>query len=344
MVFIMLIIVFTFGSVFYMMHEIYQQWSVRIVNIEQSYNKVTDMQQVLLGEIKQLQEENTILKRENKQLQFRLRFVELRYEQQQRTTSDEDDDEGKIHPGKNSTSMNNESLYAKQFLSAKIQPQRRQTSSKPAVGKTDMSTCQAEDLQKILNAFKESIFSLQGKAEDKTSNVHGSGAVYIRWGRKTCPPTATLVYDGVAGASHYHYGGGSEKLCLPHNPQWGKYQNGYQSRSYVYGAEYEGTSLHNHDVPCAVCHTVSRSSHLMIPAWKKCPSKWTKEYSGYLMAQRNDQRSSSFDCVDEAPEAVNGGHRNMDGALFYKVEAVCGSLPCPKYVHGRELTCVVCTK
>ncbi len=30
--------------------------------------------------------------------------------------------------------------------------------------------------------------------------------------------------------------------------------------------------------------------------------------------------------------------------LFYNVEAVCGSLPCPNYVNGWEITCVVCTK
>jgi len=344
MVLIMQIIVATFGFSFYMMHDIYQLWSERIVNIEQSYKEVIDVQQVLIGEMKRLKEENSLLKLENKELQSRFQFVELRYEQQQRTTSDEDDGVGVIPSGKNYTNINSESLYAKQFLNAKIQSQRRLTSSNPGVGWTDMKKNLADDLQKILNQFKESIFSMQCNGEDKTSNVHGNGAVYTRWGRKTCPPTATLVYHGVAGGSHYSHGGGVEKLCLPHDPQWGEYKDGLQHGSYIYGAEYQSTSLNDQDVPCAVCYTDSRSSQLMIPAWKTCPATWTKEYSGYLMAQHHKHAGSSFDCVDEASEADYGGQRNENGALFYKVEAVCGSLPCPKYVQGRELTCVVCTK
>jgi len=334
MALIMQIIVVTFGLGFFMMHEIYQLWSERIVNIEQSYSEVMDVQQVLIGEMKQLKEENSLLKLENEQLQLRIRFVELRYEQQQRTTSDDDDGGVKIPSGKNSTNINN--LYAKQLLNAKIQSQRRRTSRNP--------TSLVEDLQKILNSFKKSI-ELSLKCEAKVEpGAHGTGAVYIRWGRKRCPSTATLVYDGIAGGSSYNHGGGSEKLCLPHNPQWGMYRNGFQFKSYIYGAEYENTNLHDHNVPCAVCQTDSRSSQLMIPAWKKCPVTWTKEYSGYLMAQQSKHHASSFDCVDQAAETVNGGHRNENGALFSKVEAVCGSLPCPNYVKGRELTCVVCTK
>ena len=41
---------------------------------------------------------------------------------------------------------------------------------------------------------------------------------------------------------------------------------------------------------------------------------------------------------------IAGGQDNKNGALFYPVEAVCGSLPCPRYVNGWELTCAVCTK
>ncbi|XP_078698445.1 uncharacterized protein LOC144925972 isoform X3 [Branchiostoma floridae x Branchiostoma belcheri] len=181
------------------------------------------------------------------------------------------------------------------------------------------------------------------------------GAVYVRWGRTTCPSGATKVYNGYAGGTQYNQpGGGTNYQCLPTDPQWGRYQDGVQGyKAYMYGAEYQlhsnvpfgSTSLHNNNVPCAVCYVPTRGSKLMIPARNTCYSGWTREYHGYLMAEYYNHNSpKEYVCVDEQPEAVPGGHANHDGALFYPVEARCGSLPCPRYVEGRELTCVVCTK
>ena len=162
------------------------------------------------------------------------------------------------------------------------------------------------------------------------------------------------TFTGYVGGKHYtHTGGGAEYLCLPKVPQFGKKTSGHQSGSYVYGTEYElypsnnpfgDQSIHNQDVPCAVCHVGDKSTQLMIPAWKTCPAGWTQEYTGYLMAQHYTYHASSFICVDQHPEKAEGGHANMDGALLHNVEAVCGSLPCPSYEEGAELTCVVCTK
>ncbi|XP_019617282.1 PREDICTED: uncharacterized protein LOC109464683 isoform X1 [Branchiostoma belcheri] len=188
------------------------------------------------------------------------------------------------------------------------------------------------------------------------------GSVYIRWGRKTCADNggAELVYSGVAGGEWYgHTGGGTNYQCLPTDPQWGRYQDGLQgNKAYMYGAEYElntnypfgSFSLLNNNVPCAVCYVPTRGSKLMIPARNTCFSGWTREYHGYLMTEYHiHQSAKEFVCVDEQPEAeaVPGGRENQDGALFYPVEARCGSLPCSlpgQYVEGRELTCVVCTK
>lgn len=58
----------------------------------------------------------------------------------------------------------------------------------------------------------------------------------------------------------------------------------------------------------------------------------------------NHPAATTYTCVDEHPEAVHGGPENRNGYLFYHVEALCGSLKCPPYVHGRELACVVCSK
>ncbi|KAJ7350109.1 hypothetical protein OS493_038395 [Desmophyllum pertusum] len=97
---------------------------------------------------------------------------------------------------------------------------------------------------------------------------------------------------GFVGSDQYnHYGGGGEYICLPNNPKYDKYKDGYQSESYIYGTEYEVSgynpfknNLHDHDAPCAVCYVKSRATQLMIPARNDCPSGWTKEYYGYLMS------------------------------------------------------------
>ena len=179
------------------------------------------------------------------------------------------------------------------------------------------------------------------------------GAVYVRWGRTTCPstPGTELVYAGRAAGSHYsHSGGGANKLCLPDNPQYLSYQSGNQGTGYLYGAEYESydrqplRSVHDHNVPCAVC-SVSRGKLLMIPARTSCPSSWTREYYGYLMAERySNEGRSTFECMDSSPESVPGSAGDGDGALFYHTETTCTGLPCPPYVAGREVTCAVCTK
>ncbi|CAH1227994.1 Hypp186 [Branchiostoma lanceolatum] len=182
-------------------------------------------------------------------------------------------------------------------------------------------------------------------------------SVYVRWGKKTCPSDVgtELIYSGVVGGSWFdHQGGGSNYQCLPTDPQWGTYQDGVQGdKAFMYGAEYQldtnypfgSTSLHDQDVPCAVCYVPTRGSKLMIPARNTCPTDWTQEYDGYLMAgYYNHPGAKEYVCVDEQPEVIQGGHADHNGALLYPVEARCGSLPCPSYVEGRELTCAVCTK
>ena len=190
------------------------------------------------------------------------------------------------------------------------------------------------------------------------------GIAYVRWGRTTCPstPGTRLVYKGRAGGSHFsHSGGGADRLCLPENPQYLGFQSGFQGTGYLHGAEYErwgnlnGRGLfgnqpihpvYEQNVPCAVCSVSTREMLLMIPARTSCPSSWTREYYGYLMAERWDYARSSYDCVDKNPEAVPGNAANQDGALFHHVEATCNGLPCSssQYVEGREITCTVCTK
>ena len=104
-------------------------------------------------------------------------------------------------------------------------------------------------------------------------------------------------------------------------------------------------ALHDHNVPCAVCRSTVLRTALMIPARTECYTDWTISYHGYLMVAHHAHNGRmEFVCVDHEPEADAAGYRNENGALFYHTEGACGSLPCPPYGNGKELTCVVCTK
>ena len=165
-------------------------------------------------------------------------------------------------------------------------------------------------------------------------------------------PTVLCALGVIGGDQYSHTGGGANYLCLPENPKYDKYKDGWQDAGYVYGTEYQVSSfnpfkknLHDHEAPCAVCFVKSRGSMLMRPARNDCPSGWTEEYHGYLMSGRHSHKKEyEYICVDEDAEYVPGTQANKDGALLYPVEGVCGSLPCNPYVNGRELTCAVCTK
>ena len=179
------------------------------------------------------------------------------------------------------------------------------------------------------------------------------GVTYIRWGRTTCPDTegTELVYAGRAAGSHYTYKGGtSDYLCLPDEPQYLNYKPGVQLYSPLHGAEYEINgnqplhALHDHNVPCVVCHSSTRESVLMIPARLSCPNTWTLEYSGYLMSDHYTHHRTSTECVDKDAESIPGSVSNTNGALFYHMEATCNGILCPPYVAEKELTCAVCTK
>ena len=179
------------------------------------------------------------------------------------------------------------------------------------------------------------------------------GVTYIRWGRTVCPSEAgtELVYEGIAAGTHYNTTGGSTThLCLPKVPVYSNYEPGVQGYSPLYGMEYEGPNtidgnLHDHNVPCAVCYASTRSTVLMVPARNSCPSSsWTLEYSGYIMTARDIYHRSSFECVDKDAESIPGSSSDINGALFYHVEATCTGIPCSPYDPQKELTCAVCTR
>ncbi|KAJ8303209.1 hypothetical protein KUTeg_019605 [Tegillarca granosa] len=153
----------------------------------------------------------------------------------------------------------------------------------------------------------------------------------------------------MAGSLYSHTGSGSNYLCLTTDPLWGHYDDSAGVHTaQIYGAEYEGlvfsSSLHDEDAPCSVCQSKAARTVMMIPGRNKCYTGWNMEYNGYLVANNIDNTKSEYVCLDSPPDVIYGGHTDQNGAVLYSVEGICGSLPCPPYVNGRELTCVVCSK
>jgi len=180
------------------------------------------------------------------------------------------------------------------------------------------------------------------------------GTVYVRWGHDQCPSTAQLVYSGRAGGPHFnHSGGGSNPQCLPLDPKFLTPISGpWQARAYMFGSEYRthtdsNSYLHgrnNADVPCAVCYVTERSTVYMVPAKYTCPTGWTIEYYGYLMAEYYTDHCSEFVCADIALKTVPGPISYNGGWQLHFVEGRCGALPCPPYNNTSVLSCAICTK
>ena len=136
-------------------------------------------------------------------------------------------------------------------------------------------------------------------------------------------------------------GGGSNYLCLPFNPIFEKYDDADNRTTFIHGVVYQihggqnkifpNINIHDDNAPCEVCQAKSRGSHMMIPARNVCPSGWTMEYKGYLMAEHYGHKGrTQFICVDADAEATHGSHADTNGALLYFVEGHCGHfLLCP---------------
>jgi len=75
-------------------------------------------------------------------------------------------------------------------------------------------------------------------ADNKQCTCQPGVVTYVRWGNSTCPYGADIIYSGIMAGSWYgHEGAAVDPLCLPPNPQYLKYQSGYQgyARLYVTG-------------------------------------------------------------------------------------------------------------
>ena len=149
------------------------------------------------------------------------------------------------------------------------------------------------------------------------------------WGRASRPLTegTELLYSGITGGARISNNGGPDSyLCL--RSQRARIPEGYSrhTRSHLYGTEYETDDhLHNHNAPCAVCYTATRSATMLIPGKINCPPLWTQEYYGYLMSTYHSHNRVSSVCVDEDSETIPGTGANIDG-LYSTSPSLCALL------------------
>ena len=167
----------------------------------------------------------------------------------------------------------------------------------------------------------------------------------------------------MASSNWKHNGGGANYLCLPNDPQPLDTTPGVQGeRATLYGVDYHFhpdqtnvlSAVSTHNPPCVVCYTSRRETVLMLPAKPSCPSSWTLEYAGYLVADSHGHTSKVvFECMDKDPECIPGtaewnnpsGNPAYGGFFYFTEVATCAAgIPCPPYSQGMELSCAVCTK
>jgi len=186
-------------------------------------------------------------------------------------------------------------------------------------------------------------------ATQEEADGEGRGAVFTRWGSRTCPEGSTKLFGGFMVSSHHgHNGGGANTLCFHDQPEYPwAYDDGNQDGNLLYGMEYENTGAidknSNKDAACVVCE---HSSALDVyTQWGRttCSNGHATLYSGLVMSNKYTQTKGESVCVDveRAPHAMSyAGDEN--GGLLYTSEMETGASDEHLYPGNREVACAVC--
>ena len=62
-----------------------------------------------------------------------------------------------------------------------------------------------------------------------------------------------------------------------------------------------------------------------------------------MTEHKTHNNNKDFVCMDKDAVPIDSDTSNNNGALFYPVRTMCGSLRCPPYKNHTEMYCVVCT-
>ena len=97
---------------------------------------------------------------------------------------------------------------------------------------------------------------------------------------------------------------------------------------------------------CVVCYVADATTKIMVTGRLDCgETGFNLQYFDFLVASADavNQPRTEYVCTDEAPEGRTGRSGDDNQGVIYEVKAGCGSLPCPPYVEGYQMTCAICT-
>ena len=214
-----------------------------------------------------------------------------------------------------------------QVLGHKIDEQVQEMDRKIETKIQTVNNKMASYVQVLSDKNAVEVQTLQRIAMDQDLAIQrAASSTFVRWGNASCPPSAGVVYSGVAGGGLLSRQGSSPTvLCLPRNPTLADLPVPLQY-SELHGAEYEVDRHEDQDVVCAVCRT-PRPTAIMVPATDVCEDGWTLEYSGYLMGgSPNHASGHDYVCVDSSLEGRASSGSDDDGLLLLYVFTRCGSL------------------
>ncbi|XP_063446719.1 uncharacterized protein LOC134726248 [Mytilus trossulus] len=211
------------------------------------------------------------------------------------------------------------------------------------------------DEQVRLGKVEENVANLKTKIEDRISQANR----VILSGMQSDIQKLKKRSEkdkGFVGGSSYSGSGPTNNLCVPNEPQWGIYDNKVNDSPFIGAALFDHWDIDikntlfdkkysYYAIQCAVCDLTQASSTVMIPGRKTCYDNWRMEYTGYLMASHPSHTDLEYICVDGNPDHIKKIPSWSNKSLLLSVYSKCnGATPCPPYVEGREMTCVVCSK
>ncbi len=165
-------------------------------------------------------------------------------------------------------------------------------------------------------------------AQMASLGVSGAGAVYINWGKDSCPGSATLLYNGFAfNASSGNTGGSDNYLCLNDSGLAGDGFTGtYADEMYPIVTGTSGNLpsgiTANRIVKCAVCRQAG-TCYESYGAWA-CNSSagFSSAYEGYVLG------------ASSASTASNSGERACVNKNFDSSVSVAGAEPPETFWNG----------
>ena len=186
------------------------------------------------------------------------------------------------------------------------------------------------------------------------------GAVYPRWGARSCPGGASLLYEGfMAGAKFDHTGSGANFLCMhpqPENPlgvlgrRLFGFTVGFTSNAgnWLYGTEYENSGtidLNQHqDAACAMCQRQWARQTYVQWGRQTCSDGHTLEYAGVIMGSHHQHKRSEHICVDyDRAVHIASSTTRESAARLYTTEMIAGASDESQYPPNKEVGCAVCS-